>query len=74
MISGAAAGSASPHQRMHPGLRILLGIVLIVVGIGITAASHEAARGGGTYIIAYGPVGIGVVQIFQGLIGLFRRT
>lgn len=47
---------------------IILGIILIVVGIAITAITHEnASRAGGTYIVAFGPIIVGVIRLFRGL-------
>jgi hypothetical protein len=45
-----------------------IGLVLLVIGIVITAATYgSASRAGGTYIIAYGPIIFGVIRIFRGL-------
>jgi ribosomal protein L37AE/L43A len=48
---------------------IVLGLILALIGIIVTAATHEAAlgRGGGRYIIAYGPIVVGTIRFFQGL-------
>ena len=47
---------------------IALGLVLIVVGILITAVTYgSASTSGGTYIVAYGPIIVGVIKLFRGL-------
>lgn len=47
---------------------IILGILLIVVGIAITAITHDhASRQGGHYIVAFGPIIVGVVRLVRGL-------
>lgn len=47
---------------------ILFGIILIVIGVAITAITHESAsREGGTYIVAYGPIIVGVIKLIRGL-------
>lgn len=57
--SGAGSGAAVAN--------IVFGIVLILVGVGITVASYGAASGGGTYIVAFGPAIVGVVRIIRGV-------
>jgi hypothetical protein len=45
-----------------------IGALLLVVGIVITAATYgSASESGGTYIIAYGPIVVGVIKIIRGL-------
>ncbi|MBL0220147.1 MAG: hypothetical protein IPQ07_40545 [Myxococcales bacterium] len=47
---------------------IILGIILIVVGIAITAITHDhASQKGGTYVVAFGPIVVGVIRLFRGL-------
>ena len=47
---------------------IVLGIILIVIGIAITAITHDhASRQGGTYVVAFGPIIFGVIRLFRGL-------
>lgn len=47
---------------------IVLGIILIVIGIAITAITHDhASRQGGTYVVAFGPIIVGVIRLFRGL-------
>jgi hypothetical protein len=60
------------HKRAQAGKNLLIGVGLLVLGAVVTAATHQAAvsNGGGTYIVAYGPIAIGVVKLFQGLFGL----
>ena len=56
----------------HAGANILFGLVLIIIGLAITFGTKDAAesRGGGTYIIAYGPIVVGVIRVFRGLFQL----
>ncbi len=50
---------------------IVFGIILLVVGIAITAATYDSAsRQGGTYIVAYGPMAFGIIKLIRGLIRL----
>lgn len=47
---------------------IVLGLILIIVGIGITMVTHDhASRQGGTYIVAFGPIIVGVLRLFRGI-------
>lgn len=56
----------------HGGRQILVGVALLVLGIAVTAGTHSAARhaGGGSYVIAYGPIVVGVITIFKGIFNL----
>jgi hypothetical protein len=56
------------EQRARASRDIVFGIILLVVGVIITAATYSSAsRAGGTYIIAYGPIVFGVIRIGRGL-------
>jgi ribosomal protein L37AE/L43A len=70
--AGAAQDAERAARRAQAGKNMVVGIVLLVVGIGITAATHDAAEsnGGGTYVIAYGPMIVGGIRFFQGLFGM----
>jgi uncharacterized membrane protein len=47
---------------------VVIGLVLIVIGILITAVTYDSAsKSGGTYIVAYGPIIVGVIKLFRGL-------
>ena len=64
--------SSEVHHSSQGGKQILIGIVLLIVGIAITAGTHSAAtrNGGGTYMIAYGPIVVGVITLFKGIFNL----
>lgn len=50
--------------------QLKIGAVFLVVGILITAVTYgnaSASTGGGTYIIAYGPIVFGIISIVRGL-------
>lgn len=54
--------------RVHAQRSIVWGVVWLVAGIVITAATYNAAsREGGTYVVAYGPILVGVIKIFRGI-------
>jgi hypothetical protein len=49
---------------------LTVGGVLLALGLIITLATYESAAssaGGGTYIIAYGPMIYGAIRLFRGL-------
>jgi hypothetical protein len=66
--------SSSVYQTQRSGVnsgRLVVGIVLIVVGVVITAVSYDAAassESGGNYIVAFGPIVAGVIQVFKALV------
>jgi len=48
--------------------QIVFGAVLLIIGVLITAATYgSASQSGGTYIVAYGPMIVGVIKIVRGL-------
>jgi hypothetical protein len=50
---------------------IVFGLLLLVVGIVITSVTYSSAsQQGGTYVVAYGPIVIGVIKLFRGLFRL----
>jgi len=60
------------HKRSQGVKKLLGGIGLIALGAIVTGVTHQAAvdSGGGTYVVAYGPIIVGVVMLFQGLFGV----
>jgi hypothetical protein len=53
--------------------QLLVGVMLIVVGALVTAATYSTARhDGDRYLLAFGPVVIGAIAMVRGFIGLIR--
>lgn len=46
---------------------MMIGGLICVVGIIITAATYSGASGGGRYVIAWGAIIFGAIRFFQGL-------
>jgi hypothetical protein len=68
--AGNAAMASVIRQR---GLRrVIIGVVLIVLGIAVTAVTFSSAQGGGTYIVAYGPILVGIISVVRGLTTMAR--
>jgi hypothetical protein len=66
----APAPDASPavaEDHSAAWRSILSGAVLLVLGLAVTIGSLAAARHGGGYVVAYGAIAVGVVQIIRGL-------
>jgi len=51
---------------------IVIGGLLVVLGVVITVVTYQDASGGGTYIVAWGPVVYGAARLFRGLVNLAR--
>jgi hypothetical protein len=69
MVQDAIAGL---RQRAYTML--LIGVVVAVVAFVLTVATEADARAhGGTYVILYGPLGLGVVAMVYGWI-LLRKV
>lgn len=62
----------SPNSSLGGGAsfnrpKVLMGLVLVVIGIGVTVVTYStASSAGGTYFVAYGPVIWGVITMFRG--------
>jgi hypothetical protein len=53
--------------------QLLVGTMLVVVGVVITAATFSTAHiDGDRYFLAFGPVVIGAIAMVRGFIGLLR--
>ncbi len=46
---------------------ILSGVVIMGLGVVVTAASYSGAQGGGHYVVAYGAMAVGLFRIVRGL-------
>jgi len=53
--------------------QLLVGTMLVVVGVVVTAATYSTARhDGDRYLLAFGPIVIGAIAMVRGFIGLVR--
>jgi len=53
--------------------QLLVGTMLVVVGVVVTAATYTSARNDGDrYLLAFGPIVVGAIAMVRGLIGLLR--
>jgi hypothetical protein len=53
--------------------QLLVGVMLLVVGALVTAATYSTARhDGDRYLLAFGPIVIGAIAMVRGFIGLIR--
>jgi hypothetical protein len=50
--------------------QIGVGLLMLVIGVVITAATYSMASNGGIYVVAYGPVIFGAIAILRGLFRL----
>ena len=59
-------GSDSPSTPMNAN--VLVGGLIFLVGLAITVASYSAvSNSGGTYVVAWGAMAVGVVRVIKGL-------
>jgi hypothetical protein len=47
-----------------------VGLLMVVVGVVITAATYSMASNGGIYVVAYGPIIFGAISVLRGLFRL----
>jgi len=67
-VDGYAQSIYESERRAAKSKNITLGLILVVVGIIVTAATYDSAsRSGGTYIIAWGPMVFGAIRLIKGL-------
>ena len=59
------------QRRKQGGRELAIGVVLLIIGIAVTAGTYNAVKeSGGHYIMAYGPIAVGIVNIIRGLFHL----
>jgi hypothetical protein len=57
----------SKQKRAQGQKNMGFGALWCIGGIVVTAATYGSASGGGTYVVAWGAILVGVVQFLQGL-------
>lgn len=57
------------HENEKAGKDVGLGILSLVIGLIVTAASYSSASAGGSYVIATGAIIYGIIQMFRGIFG-----
>lgn len=63
-----ARSFAEADRRAAKQKDLILGGLLLGVGLLITLVTYDSAsQSGGTYVIAYGPMIVGVIRLFRGL-------
>lgn len=69
-LGGASGGGgAGEESGMSAGAKnMMIGLVVCVIGIGVTVGTYMLAEPGGKYMLAYGPVIWGVIQMIRGVI------
>jgi hypothetical protein len=72
ITAGAAQDAEKAARRARSARMMGVGLLLLIVGIVITSVTHDEAEsnGGGTYVVAYGPMIVGGIRFFQGLFGM----
>ncbi|MBK9036764.1 MAG: hypothetical protein IPL61_36865 [Myxococcales bacterium] len=58
------------ERRRAAVTNLVLGAFLCGVGTLVTIVTYDGAAGGGTYIVAWGPMVFGAIRFFKGLVGL----
>ena len=66
-----AGGGSTGHSANK---QIVMGLIWLVAGIGITFRTYRSAvsSGGGQYVFAYGPIIFGAIQLLRGVGGSMR--
>jgi hypothetical protein len=60
--------AADAEQRAASGRALVIGAVALAIGLVVTAATYaHAGTDGGVYVLAWGPIVFGLVQIVRGL-------
>jgi hypothetical protein len=75
-MPGRHALSIPSHEdlRSLAVRQIVVGAVLLAVGIAISLVTYEAAHGNsGRYVFAFGPIVVGAIAMFRGLLDLLHR-
>lgn len=67
------AEARKSDRRAQVRSDLILGPILLVGGIGVTALSYMAAAGGGVYVVTTGAIVVVGGKLGRGLLGLIRR-
>lgn len=60
-------------EQRRAGLRaVVLGLVLAGVGVGVTVGGYASADVGGTHLVLWGPVVLGLISTVRGVVQLAR--
>ena len=61
-------------QRAGAHRQLGIGALLLLVGIVVTAGTYaSASSSGGSYVVAYGAIVVGIIKIIRGAIGLSQN-
>jgi hypothetical protein len=52
--------------------QLVIGLIMIVVGLVISIGSYESASNGGHYVVTWGLVAAGVVNVIRGIMSSRR--
>ncbi len=66
-LTAAHAVTARADQKENGHSDMVIGGLIAVVGIVITAVTYSAASGGGRYVVAWGAIIFGAIRFFRGL-------
>jgi hypothetical protein len=61
---------ADDARRAYANRQLLTGAIVFAIGLVVTLVTYSSAssgRGGGTYIVAWGPMVFGGLRMFRGL-------
>lgn len=64
----APAGAAGASTRQRLNVQIVIGAILCLGGVSVTVLSCMLAAPGGTYVVAWGAIIFGAIQVFRGAI------
>ncbi len=69
MVTGILEGIRKRNAEEERAARkdILIGSIILVAGVLITAVSYYNAAGKGSYVITWGAMMVGVVRLFKGI-------
>jgi hypothetical protein len=59
--------AADAEQRAASSRALTVGAVALVIGLVVTAATYAHAESEGVYVLAWGPIVFGLVQLVRGL-------
>lgn len=68
-MTDAGCPERAAEYAVSPGVLIGTGLLLILVGVIVTGVTYGAAvgAGGGTYLLAYGPIVAGSISLVKGI-------
>lgn len=67
MMAAEVEDAATEDAAMQSRMSVMTGVFCIVIGVGGSLVTYALALPGGVYVVAWGPVVYGAIQLVRGM-------